>query len=268
MRDSDNRNELTLIPRKWFENVLDNWKLVLAVSLLGSLVGLIFSWINPAKFEAEAVFGININYGVTEPLELVVEDRALNRVAAVIISDDVLDEIVQNLPDNIRKSRDWESLADLRGSLRLDRRLAEWGLVVVDVDPQVAAEVADLWANVALQKLDDAISYGVKAALLLNEQFGVECYALIESDEEAPVLNCVAILMDMDPETIDDDLLNAIQNSRGILPNLSYEYLQTPTIPTKPILWERGLLVFAGSFVGLILSFGVSLVITRRKDKA
>ena len=134
--------------------ILQRLRLILGIGFLGALTGLVFSLVRAPQYQAHATLGVNINYGVTEPLALVVEDRALSRIATVVTSDSTLMRVLDEIPENLRQSRGWSSTSDLRDVVSLDRRLAEWWLVAIDKDPEVAAEVSKKWAMVSLEVLD------------------------------------------------------------------------------------------------------------------
>jgi hypothetical protein len=231
------------------------------LGLIGALIGFVFSLAHPPRYQAEAVLGVTINYGITEPLELVVEDRVLNRVVALLKSNDTLERVLDRLPGEVRDHRGWARPVNLRESLRLDKRLAEWGLVVVDEDPQLAMEVAQQWATVSLQILDEAVEHAWKAAALLGGPFDVDCYPVEIEGAMGPVVTwrCQVTPLELDPDALEGALRTEIDLSHGVLPIISYELLREPRLPNEPIQWGRGLLMGAGAVVGLILGFGLTL---------
>jgi len=267
MNDISNNGGNLLRASDLFEILSRNWMLILAVALLGAFVGLVFSWLRVPVYEAEATLGINIIYGVTEHLELVVEDRALNRVSSLIVSDSVLEDTLDLLPQFLKDERQWWGASEFRSALRLDRRLAESGLVVKDADPVVAADVAETWAEVSLLHLDEAVQHAWRAAMLIEERFDVGCILDSSGDELHPLWQCLVTPLDLAPEVSVDQLQNELELTRGILPNISYELLRSPAIPQKPAIWGRGVYTISGGLLGLVLGLGIASVFQRVHHK-
>lgn len=244
--------------------MLRSWWLMVGLGLAGALAGFLFSLVRPPIYEARAVLGVNILYGVTEPLALVVEDRALNRVASLILADTTLENTLQNLSKEVRDSRGYEKPSDLRKVLRVERRLAEWHLVAIDRDPQVAAQTAQEWAEVVLATFDDAVEHSLQAAnLLAGGSFVVDCEEEMEAGEPLNIWHCEAIPRNVDVENLSEQLQDEIALSHGVLLNISYELLQEASLPQAPILWRRAWLLLAGTFAGMMIGGLLSLF---RKD--
>ena len=240
------------------------WAFIAVCALTGSLAGFAFSVLSPAKYIAEATLGVTINYGVTQPLELVVEDRALNRVSALLGSDETLNEILERLSDEVKQSRELSEVSDLREIMRLEQRLAEWGLTAMDRDSAVAADIAQLWAVVSIEALDEAVNHSWRAIGLIQGPFDVQCDTLRGSNTGGS-WDCNVVPMGISKEALAGALRTELELSRGILPNLSYELLRSATPPVRPVVRERGTLVLAGAVLGL-LAGSVFVVIRTRQD--
>jgi hypothetical protein len=242
----------------WFNKAIRQWPLIVGIGLIGAVFGFLFSLILRPRYEAKATVAINIHYGVTEPLELVVEDRALNRVAAIIRSDTVIQTALDNLESTIRSQRGWMETADLLQTLRLDRRLAEWDLVAIDRDPAIAATVAQTWAEAALPVLDEAAEHAWQALkIMADNPLKVGCVPTLELVGDTEIVDWICCVQpeDLNSETLPDELRKEIILSRGMLPNISYELIREARPPANPVIWGRGSLILSGAFVGLILGF-------------
>lgn len=235
--------------------------MLLLGAVLGAVVGLAYSWLRPPLYEATAAMNVQIQYGNTANLALVVEDRVLSTVAQLIVSDSTLDTVLDRLPDELRDSRGWDSAASLRTSLRLDRLLSRWELIVMDSDPAVAAAVAGEWSEAAIGALEDAQAHAWRAAALLDGRFDVSC-SHVEQPDSAGVTNwvCSASGLGLPSEALTGELQSEIALSRGVLPSLTYTKLEDPTPPPEPVLWARGTLVGVGAAIGLLLALGVVLM--------
>jgi uncharacterized protein involved in exopolysaccharide biosynthesis len=238
--------------------------------LVGALLALLVSFALPPQYQAKSVINVGVDYSVTEPLELVVEDRALNRIAGIVTADDTFQELLGVLPEDIIEPRGWLHPADLRSSLRLDRRLAAWELVVVDPDPEVAAEVANAWSEIVLAAFDRAREHAWAAAGMIDGlPFSVDC-ARVTSEQFFDDLlgwDCWTTPVPLD-ESQHAALQAALDSSRGMLPNVSYEWIHQARPPAQPVLWARGPLVLAGGVAGVLMGFLLSLLGTAKPIQA
>lgn len=234
-----------------FPRLLSYWPVLVATGLLGGILGLAASQLLEPEYQSEAVLGVNINYGITESLELVVEDRVLGRVAAVVVADSTLEGALDGLPTQLLGERGWSDPGDLRPSLRLDRRLGEWALVATDQDPAIAALLADAWAEAAVGQLDEAIPHAWRAAALATGPFDIDC----AQERNGDTVNwiCVPSEGQIDPEALEGEIQTEAELSRGIPPILSYELLQSAQVPNSPVIRGRGTLSLAGATAGFMV---------------
>lgn len=250
------------------QRILSRWIVVVAFGVGGAMVGLKYSAAHPPRYEAKAVLGVSISYAITESLELVVEDRALSRASGIIQSDDVLSQVLDGLPASVRQGQGWDEPADLRRSVRLDPRLAQWELVTVHEDPGLAAMVSQLWAESAIDALDEAARHAWRAAALIGEKIDLECTRVdaMRNGTPVPSWDCAVEPPLTDPQAIEAGLINETALSRGVVPDLTYELLQDATPPEEPVLWSRGPLVLAGALIGVILACSVALALPQRRN--
>jgi hypothetical protein len=234
------------------------WPVLIAAFLVGSLLGLLFSLVTPPIYQSTAAIAINIDYGRTQPLELIVEDRALDRVWQFLVSDEMLVLTRERLQSSEGPDEAWESLGALRSHARLEQRLSRWELHGIHRDPPQAAAIANAWAAISLERLQEAQAHAWKAVQLQGAPFLVQCFAL-HSEGVAPdaLWECVASGPELTSEAV--DVLRAeVEASHGILPNLAYELTESAGVPEKPVLWSRGLPVLAGGIAGLAVAMIVS----------
>lgn len=246
------------------------WPFLLACGLIGGLLGLLFSMLRPPRYEAKAVLGVSIQYAVTESLDLVVEDRALNRIAALARADSTLQETLDRMPESIKAQSGWRSVEDLMKVLRLDRRLSTWEFVALHTDPQTAAAAADAWAEAALSVFDEAAEHAWRAAVLLGEiPFDVDCAQerIGTYTEDIFAWRCwVSPLAFEDPEVV-DQIRSEIMLSRGMLPNVTFELLRSASVPQEPVLWDRGLLVLSGAVAGFIIGLLSTALVFQSRNR-
>ncbi|NIM95450.1 MAG: hypothetical protein GTO18_17270 [Anaerolineales bacterium] len=246
------------------ERFLKRWYWPVGLGILGALVAFIFSLIVPPRYESAAILAVNIDYGRTEPLELVVEDRALDRVWALVTSDETLEEVTERLVEVYGESEDWGSVDALRKHIRLDGRLSRWELYGIHQNPELAASIANTWLEVTLSRLDEAMEHAWKAVAIQGAKFDVTCVNLLYGQPAEAQWNCIATGPDTPPEAI-EELKAEIIASKGILPILSYEPIQQAVYPTQPVLWPRGLLIVAGALAGFIVGVVAALSLPLEK---
>lgn len=250
--------------------LIRKWPILLVLGFLGALAGFAMSVVQKPRYEAKAMMGINIQYGVVETLELVVEDRAQNRVADVILADSTLLDVLDNVTLNTRQEQGWQKPADLRQFLRLDRGLSSWGFVVVNSDPALAAQVSNLWLKIALAELSKAQDHAWQAvALTGDEPFQLECdqYQLPSEPVETYIWRCDLEPITLDPEALAGKLRNEISLSRGILPVFSFETLKMADVPQVAVVYNRGVLILGGALIGLVLGVWIVLVLSRKQSE-
>jgi hypothetical protein len=261
MIDQESELQVSIILRR----AIRKWPVVTGLAIFGALAGFLISLLQSPQFQAEAMLAININYGVTEPLELVVEDRSLHRVETILESDDTFEIVFEDLPESLKAERKWKKPSDLGQAIHVERRLSEWALVAIDRDPQVATTLAELWAKVALLVLDEASEHAWRAlALMADNPLEVGCVPVSKLEGDTEIIDWVCCVQpeDLASDTLSDELKKEITLSRGMLPNISYELIREAQPPADPVIWARGSLVLSGGLIGLI--FGFWWVLIRR----
>jgi len=247
--------------------LIRRWPILLTLGLIGVLAGFALSSSQKPRYEAEAMMGISIQYGVIEPLELVVEDRAQNRVAELILADSTLLILLDNIEQTVRQEQGWQDPADLRQSLRLDRGLSAWGFVVTNPDPGLAAQISDLWMEISLTELEQTQNHAWQAVALMGEEsFQLECeqYLLFSEPVETYATRCDLEPVSLDAEALAGQLQTEIQLSRGILPVFSFEALQAAEVPENPVIYQRGVLLISGALIGLLIGMWIVVALPRR----
>ncbi len=245
------------------------WHVILLVGFLGALIGLCTSELKRPRYKAKALMGINIQYGVIDPLELVVEDRSLNQVAEVTLADGTLMQILDNVSQAVRQEQGWNDPADLRKVVRLDRGLSDWGFVVILSDPALAAQISNLWMEISLTELERAQDHAWQAvALMGDDPFHLECdqFLLTSVPTETYAWRCDLDPITLDSEALSGELRTEIDLSRGILPVFSFEALRAADVPQTPVLYGRGVMLLSGAFIGLFAGLWFILVFPRKRS--
>jgi hypothetical protein len=248
------------------DRFVQRWMWVVALGVLGAMVGFLLSIMLPAKYEAAASILMNFDYSRTVEQELVVEDRVLDRVWHLLISDETFREVLERLVESEGEFEAWGSIEALRENTRFDARLSRWEFIGIHTDPKIAVVIADTWKEVALERIDEAMEHAWKVQSLQGFTFDVACVEQVIVEEWDDVLTCVTIGEGISAEII-DELREEILASHGLLPVISYEPFQNASLPEAPVLWPRGLLIFSGAMIGFILGF-VSLIVSSQSQNS
>jgi hypothetical protein len=247
-----------------FSRISSNWKWLIIGGVAGAIGGLIFSLLFPPRYEAVSAIAINIDYGRTEIFELVVEDRILDRVWQLAVSDETYLETKSYLEATVGQTDSWATVGELKDHTRLDARLSRWEFIGIEENPTIAMEISNAWLTIFHTRLDEAYDHAWNAVTLQGANFDVSCVELQAGAVEEFFWKCISI----DPEMLEDvadQLRVEIEASHGILPFLSFEPVQEASVPDRAVLWPRGLITFSGSAVGFIL--GLAYVLTRPKTE-
>ena len=235
-----------------FHRLTQRWLLPLAVGILGSVLGLFLSILFPARYEAKAVITLGVDYSRTEALDLVVEDRVLDRAWVLFTSPETMEETLARLQANYGIEAAWQDLASLREHVRLDGYFTRWQFIGVHEDPDRAAQIANAWRDVAFSRLEQAMDHAWKAASIQGVKFDVACVETIYGQPVEAIWQCYSFGPEVSQEVI-DVLRSEVAASHGIAPVLSYEMGEAAQPPESATQWPRGLLVFSGGMLGLIL---------------
>lgn len=234
--------------------LLDRWPILLGVGAAGAAIGFGISLLRPPVYEARATVGVVINYALTQPLQLVVEDRVYDRVAAIMLEDGIMDQVLDGLPLDLKEARGWTEPADVRDSLRVDRKLSEWDLTVLDQDAQVATNVANVWMEASLDTLGEALGHAWRAAELVVAASSAEDFTPGEINVNwwgEPIWECQIVPIGIDQNALSGEIQEQLRLSRGLFPSLVIEPMQRAAPPESPVLWSRGTLILTGGLIGM-----------------
>jgi len=236
-----------------FQRFASRWPWMIGLGILGFVLAFVFSMVKPAVYQSEAILMVSVHYGVSEPLALIVEDRALDRVASFIESDQVVALALNQLPENLRAEQKWNAPAAMDAILHLDRRMTKWALQARHPEPAVAQQVAQAWAEAALDALGEAQSHARMASRLLESEFIIDCDETIVEEMPTQIWECVAFPGEGATADIDQALQDEIDLSNGVLPNITFDLHKDARLPTSPILYQRAWLLSAGTIAGWVL---------------
>jgi len=172
----------TLDPKSSLKNILHNWWKIVLIAYLFSLVGLVASYLLPAKYQAEATLSASIDFTEInydnlvddkgDPVEFSQydEDLALAVVKRLMVQNiDAAFAYAQTLDSTL-------TLSIFERDSQISRDFAEWYIRYRHASPKVAQQVANYWMNLGYNDL--------KAAQANGE---TENYVVVDIVREAPL---------------------------------------------------------------------------------
>jgi uncharacterized protein involved in exopolysaccharide biosynthesis len=139
-----------LVPLDHFYLFIRYWWLVVIATLIGGVIGFVFSNLRTPQYEAAAIFYLNIDLNKVKepPLPLHDEDLALSMIQGALLHPQVIDDLVQEL----KKSDPQLDSGKLLANYVLERKNDIWELRYRDPDPLVAQRIVNLWAGKGYEK--------------------------------------------------------------------------------------------------------------------
>lgn len=153
-------------PLKTYNQLLTGWWKIVALAVIGGLIGLGLSFIRPPKVQAEAIFHASIDFTEINYENMVgeygdplvwtqfEEDLALQVVKRMLQARmDAAYEYALTLDPTLSKET-------FKEDYQIERYLGNWFLRYRHEDPQVAQEVVNFWAERGLETLQAAQENG------------------------------------------------------------------------------------------------------------
>lgn len=154
-----NNNPGTVDFMESMNNLFHRWWIIALCAILCGILGLAFSYINPPKYEAEAIFSASIDYSYINFENLVDEtnspvtfsqydvDLALSAVQTVLLT--VRSDVVtyaQTLDPTL-------DAATFEKNTIIERRLNLWYLRYRHEDAKIAQSIVNYWAELGIEEM-------------------------------------------------------------------------------------------------------------------
>lgn len=249
--------ELSVIPA--VAKLRKSWLRVVLIAILGGMVGWGVSLVKSPEYESSAVLGVGIDFGRTHPLSKEAQRHALNRVRGLILSDDVLENMLTKISEQSGETQVPAGIQDLRTFLRLEERESSWSLVVKSPSQSDASSWANSWAQSAVEQLDRSMPHAVRAQQIQGELYEVGCELQPPSSSEEQVLWECSLSDGGYADDLSQELLEEARLSRGIIPAMTYSLLQGAQPAETPSQAGRGAWIVIGVLLGIFT--GTALVV-------
>jgi len=239
-------NNQEFSPREALERAFRRWWVVVLMTFLGGVAGWAFHFFNPPVYEATSFMTANMDF-TKHQLTQYEEDYAFDVAGSIGTGDDVENQIVaeakiRGLPIEIDQ---------LRQQVFIERKQSVWELHVRNRDPQIAAELANIWAEKLYAALNVALGHAIRADQIqaqidvINGGTSATGAPALSNDAQAELKNLSA------------ELLQEQKLSQGILSIMKFALSGSAAVPQKPALYYLAELVLAGALIGFVLSLWV-----------
>jgi len=252
-------------PREAMERVLAHWWIVLIMAVIGGVAGWIFHFFQSPVYEASAGITVNTLFRETD-LSQYELDLAFGAAGTVIRSAQVFDKFSAEAQARGLSSTEiswvWDNSS--REAVK-----AMWVMNVRYHDPEMAAELANLWAGIAEQALLEDIQHALRADQLQEQISSLQ--SCLPAATPAPLLTpeaCESYSLDelqAKVQAWSSELANEQNLSQGVLSGTSIALTRFATVSETPVLYGRGSLVFAGACIGFVISLWVTNIRKRQR---
>lgn len=242
------------------DRLIGRWSWIAIAGLAGALLALALSTTRAPIYQASAAMAIGVDYPRTEPLDLLAENRILDRVAALITSDTTLALVADRLDARFGPELAWSTPAALRAHVRLDRKAATWEFVGIADRPDVAADIAQIWLEVSLAELDEAMDHAWESLKRQTAPIALACSELSEGASSESFWECLATGPVLTDEQV-SELRSELALSRGVLPVVSYQAVRGAVASETPVVWSRIPLVVGGAVAGMTVGVVLAWVV-------
>jgi len=256
-------------PRDSLEHALRYWWVIAMAMMIGGIVGWSIAQFSAPVYETRAGYRITLDEKAvlaeaqkTNPsAELTYELRApyLTPVALMFYTPEVRSAVKELA---LEEGLDFPEDGFRSGQLSLDQRRSDWTIIVRHSDSETAAKLANLWVVIADEQLQKAhVQAALAKSLKLQMVLVTQCFkvsSLSEGNQCAGTSFVNPGEMQAYYQELDRQYQNALSASEGISTLVSFEPGVTAQAPIRPLYYNTGLLILAGSLLGLI--FGGVLV--------
>jgi hypothetical protein len=245
------------VPLHSFQNALRFWPFIFVLMLAGSLLGFLMHRARPPVYEAVGRFLASIDFVSTGPMTQFEEDIALNAIGNLVYSDAFLEKVVARAGEQGITT----SISELKEAALFERKVSDWELRLRMEDPNRAEQLANFWLAQGHAELLESHQHA-----LLAEQHALTLRALENCLQQAAASEPVSALcsparfaeIQASMQSVGQQYSQELIASQGLSPALRLGPPSSAHVSSRPVIFNRGQLVLAGSFLGLLL--GIFLV--------
>ncbi len=224
--------------------------MVLLFMLVGGAVGWGFSLLHQPVYEAAATLNASVELNkwissIPDRQESVTfleaqVDSAYNSAEMVLDSVGVKDQVLSQLQAE-GVQMDFNTLDK---KMSIERKKSMWALRVRDTDPNLAARIANIWADRGL-----AAVQGMLGNAIMRDALQVQVDQLTQAGTDPN---------SQEFQKVSNQLMLEKSASGGLLSIMVFSAGDQAVPPADPVVYDAGGLILAGMLIGLLLSLWVS----------
>jgi hypothetical protein len=239
-----------------FRSLSVQWRMLVLSMVVGGLLGLFVAMIRPPRYLATGVLDVGIDFNRTHSLSRIAQQHALERVRALLLSDEILDATVIAIQQR-DPAIDFDGIWDLRSRIKLGEIGSQWTMSAVDENPETAVIIASSWVEVSLEAIDSALRHAVRAADIQNDYYSLGCKLIAAPETEMALWQCQG--SEKDPVQLEAALREEAARAHGLLPAMSFSLISDVGDSVPKVTAGRGTWILMGMFTGFVLSLGAIL---------
>lgn len=242
-----------LSPSLLFQRALRGWWLLVIGMLLGGGIGFFVHLSRPPVYEGRATIYFSIDLARTGKITTAEEDIAIGAAGLALHLPPVPEKVIaaaraRQLP--LEQYPDWLKIF-------VERRNYQWIVRVRFTDAQVAAELANLWAEQGYAQLMEAQKHTEQAESLRRSMEGLESCLQNMAVVEPASTQCAwpsQAEVQRELQSLGQRHLQEKQASRGLIPALTFSMGEKALPNPQPVVYDRNTLILAGAILGLVIS--------------
>lgn len=255
-RKPNNSLDLLII----IESIASKWIVLVLILISGGLCGLLFAYLRAPIYESSATFTVTIDYTQTGPLSDIQEDQAMRGVGSLLLSDLLIDDVVNEINENYDFSL---TKGEFTNDAFIDRGDFNWTIRYRGDDPEKIYIVVQEWAGNADQMFQAALAHALSTEAYSNTIDNLqECYQKLSiqpgenycgNKSHRTVLEEIAQLSNL--------IRDEREISKGLFHALAINLVNGANLPLEPIRNQLNLSVFSGAMIGFLT--GVLVLVTK-----
>jgi len=242
------------------------WPLIILLALAGFGFAYLYANQHPPQYEAHVKASFGLNYDRDTPLRQREQDLAETKVIQYLVSEEMIAEALLNLDADLQSDESHYALPEMNTTIRLERRISDFVLIVVGEEPEFILALANAWAEVIEQAFPVAYSHALQANAI-EQQIKIANYGIVQMNASnvPPAENDVTISQtERLIEELVERLAQEIELSHGVASFISFEINSDAYLYEVPVTYGRAGLLFSGTGIGILTGLLVILATAQR----
>ena len=226
------------------------WWILVTGGIIGALLGLALNklFIKPL-FTAESSISAVINFDQVGHLTQYEQDQFISHVMTFLQSE----EVIQGTFEKLKSAELDSEFQGFSDSCQLERNLSEIVFRCNNYSPILSKTYADLWKEVGLNKLLEALKHAQKYSVLIQRQVQIDkCLQLSAFTANS---NHYCDLKIENYDLLSSETQKELDLSKGIFAGISITDGTSSRIPDQPVRNNTNLMVLFGAISGFIITF-------------